>query len=179
MTTTTAMMRFSIMGYDVDSVAPFWEMVREFLFFFFFWMRIRENKSSIFPSPFIRKREKRNPIRQHQGTEKRQDPQFSFFFFFVLMFFCGDVGGVLSVNRLEHQGGHPGIFVQEKRERKYSGNWGEIGTREIPIGGILPQGQIPILNNFFVLRPRVEGSDSLRSDCCVRISTLIPRPFAS
>jgi hypothetical protein len=52
----------------------------EGILFFFQGGGIQENKSSIFPSPFIRKRERRNPIPQHQRREKEQDAHFYFLF---------------------------------------------------------------------------------------------------
>ena len=47
---------------------------------------IQENKSSIFPSPFIRKRERRNPIPQH--TNRRWKKNKTHIFLFPFLFLC-------------------------------------------------------------------------------------------
>ena len=84
-TSTTAMMRFSIMGYDVDGVVgPYWEMAREF----FSFSRVGYKKIKV---PFFhlhssaKGKEKSNPATPEDG--KRTKRTFLFFFFFVL---CGD-----------------------------------------------------------------------------------------
>lgn len=83
-TSTTAMMRFSIMGYDVDGVVgPYWEMAREF----FSFSRVGYKKIKV---PFFHLHSSakgKGEIQSRNTRGGKKNKTHIFIFFFVL---CGD-----------------------------------------------------------------------------------------
>ena len=137
---------------------------------FFFQGGIQENKSSIFPSPFIRKRERRNPIPQHQRREKEQDAHF-YFLFRVVWRLCVSSCLLTGWNISGHSGMNDIRAALQNGARK-------VFRPEIEGKSQLTDNRranSDTVINFFLFFYWVLWDRM----CGVGISTLIPRPLAA